>query len=169
MVTPSAVVYFKYTTTRVSLNHNSHTFCSFLCLWFETGPFVVVFVFVAPFSLLAVFRSAYKFDQDVSNWNTGAVTTMEYSKCTPSPSLWPRLPLLCFLNLQQLEFHRITILTRSVLLFCVCETAPFCCCLWWVGLSFLCCTLSCSVLECKCVQSGFVQMEYGYGDKYVSK
>ena len=73
-------------------------------LWFETGPFVVVCVvwglvflfFIAPFSLLAVFKEAPVFNQDVSTWNTGAVTTMYESKCTLSPSLWPRLLLLWF-------------------------------------------------------------------------
>ena len=36
------------------------------------------------------------FNSDVSKWNTGAVTTMSYSKCTLFPSLWPRrLPLWC--------------------------------------------------------------------------
>jgi hypothetical protein len=37
--------------------------------------------------------------------------------------------------------------------------------LWWVGLYFLCCTLSCSVFFRICVQSGRVEMEYGGGDK----
>ena len=69
--------------------------------------------FVAP--SLAVFSQASVFNQDVSKWNTGAVANMFASKCTLSPSLWPRLPLLCVLNIRQLEFHRITILTRSVL------------------------------------------------------
>ena len=55
--------------------------------------------FVAPFSLLAVFTSASAFNQDVSKWNTERVTTMSYSKCTLSPSLWPRLPLWCILNI----------------------------------------------------------------------
>ena len=66
-----------------------------LCLWFETVPFVVVvcvvglvfLFFVAPFSLLAVFYGARAFNQNVSNWNTGAVITMHQSKCTRSPSL----------------------------------------------------------------------------------
>ena len=58
VATPSVVVSFEYTTTRVSSDHNSHTFCSF-----------------------------------------------------------------CFVFLKRYLF----------------------CCLWWVGLSFLCCTLSCSV------------------------
>ena len=57
-----------------------------LCCVFETGPFVVVcgglvfLFFVAP--SFAVFRGASAFNQDVSKWNTGAVTTMEESKCT---------------------------------------------------------------------------------------
>ena len=69
-------------------------FVLLFCLWFETGPFVVVCVvglvflfFVAPLSLLAVFNYAIAFNQDVSTWNTGAVTRMNYSKCTLSPSL----------------------------------------------------------------------------------
>ena len=49
---------------------------------------LVFLFFVAPFFLiLAVFRDASTFNQDVSNWNTGAVTTMEYSKCILSLSL----------------------------------------------------------------------------------
>ena len=43
--------------------------------------------FVAPFSLLAVFQYASAFNQDVSTWNTGAVTSMYGSKCTLSSSL----------------------------------------------------------------------------------
>ena len=62
-----------------------------------------------------MFFAAFVFNQDVSKWNTGAVTVMRASKCTLSPSLWPRLPLLCILNIRQLEFHRITILTRFVI------------------------------------------------------
>ena len=48
---------------------------------------LVFLFFVAPFFLLAVFQFAEAFDQDVSKWNTGAVTTMERSKCTRSFSL----------------------------------------------------------------------------------
>ena len=65
------------------------------------------------------------FNADLSKWNTGAVTTMERSKCTLSPSLWPRLPLLCILIIRQLKFHRITLLTRFVFCFCVFRTVPF--------------------------------------------
>ena len=117
VATPSVVVYFEYTTTRVSSDHSSHTFYYFL-LCFGNGTFLcfcgcgglVCFFFVAP--LLAVFRYASAFNQDVSKWNTGAVTNMQGSKCTLSPSLWPRLPLWCFLNIRQLELHLITIFTR---------------------------------------------------------
>ena len=62
-----------------------------------------------------VFYNLKTFNEDLSKWNTGAVTDMSLSKCTLSPSLWPRLPLLCILNIRQLEFHRITILTRVVM------------------------------------------------------
>ena len=77
----------------------------------ETVPFfcvvgLVFHFFVVPFSLFAVFESASAFNQDVSKWNTGAVTTMSQSKCTLSPSLWPCLPLWYILNVRQLEFHR---------------------------------------------------------------
>ena len=119
VVTPSAVVCFEYTTTRVSSDHNSHTFCSFCFCVYETVPFLLFvvgwsFLFVVAHSL-AVFAYAKKFNQDVSKWNTGAVTNMDNSKCTLSPSLWPRLPLLWILNTRQLEFHRITLLTRFVI------------------------------------------------------
>jgi surface protein len=87
-------------------------------LWFETGSFVVVvcvvgvvfLFFVAPFSLLAVFAGASAFNQDLSNWNTGAVTKMTNSKCAPF------FPLLCLLMLQQLEVH-------LTFFFCI-ETVP---------------------------------------------
>ena len=89
MATPSAVVYFEYTTTRVSsADHTSHMFCSFCCCVFETVPFLLFvvgwsfFFFVA--RSLAVFYSASVFNQDVSKWNTGAVITMYRSKCTLS-------------------------------------------------------------------------------------
>jgi surface protein len=47
-------------------------------------------------SSFAVFGSATAFNSDLSKWDMGAVTTMTLSKCTLSPSLWPRLPLFCF-------------------------------------------------------------------------
>jgi surface protein len=72
----------------------------FGCGLFETGPcccclcggFGLSLFFVAPFSLLAVFEGASAFNQDVSTWNTGAVTNMRYSKCTLSPSLLATAP-----------------------------------------------------------------------------
>jgi hypothetical protein len=36
----------------------------------------------------------------IGDWDVSAVTSMYDSKCTLSPSLWPRLPLLCILNIQ---------------------------------------------------------------------
>jgi surface protein len=48
----------------------------------------VFLFFVAP--SLAVFYHAYAFNQDVSKWETGAVTTMECSKWTLSLSVGTR-------------------------------------------------------------------------------
>jgi surface protein len=64
-----------------------------------------------------LFRSKSSFNADLSKWSTGAVTNMNSSKCTLYPSLWPRrLPLECVVEyMRQLEFHRITILTRFVI------------------------------------------------------
>ena len=45
---------------------------------------LVLLFFTEPFSLLAVFYEASEFNSDVSNWNTGAVTSMDRSKCTLS-------------------------------------------------------------------------------------
>ena len=96
VATPSAVVYFEYTTTRVSSDHTSHTFCSFCFCVFETVPILLFVVgwsflfFVAP--SLAVFSRASAFNQDVSKWNTGAVTTMRSSKCTLSLPLCVATP-----------------------------------------------------------------------------
>ena len=91
MATPSVVV-FEYELQRITILTRSVT-CIFVSLSF----------FVAPFSLLAVFHSAGAFNQDVSKWNTSAVTTMKFSKYTLFPSLWPRLSLLCILNIRQLS------------------------------------------------------------------
>ena len=43
-----------------------------------------------------VFDSKGSFNVNISKWITGAVTSMAYSKCAPSPSLCPHLPLLYF-------------------------------------------------------------------------
>jgi surface protein len=91
-------------------------------------------LFVAP--SLAVFYAASAFNQDVSKWSTGAVTTMSHSKCTLSPSPWPRLPLLYFLNIRQLECHRITILTRFIILL-LCFLTRYLFCFVCGGLVFL--------------------------------
>ena len=87
VVTPSAVVYFEYTTTRISSDHNSHQFCYFCCCVIETVPFCfclrwVGFFFFVVAPSLAVFGAAIKFNRDTSKWNTGAVTTMQQSKST---------------------------------------------------------------------------------------
>ena len=89
------------------------TCCCCLCVLMG----LVVLFFVAPFSLLAVFASTSAFNSDLSKWNTGAVTNMYGSKCTLSPSLWPRrLPLWCVVEyIRQLEVRRVTSLTRSFL------------------------------------------------------
>jgi len=74
-----------------------------------------------------------------------------------------------FLNIRQFEFHLITIILTRVILFCVFETVHYLfvvCAVVGCGLSFLCCTLSCSVFLRICVQSGRVQMEYRCGDNY---
>ena len=116
-----------------------------------------------------MFYKSEKFNQDVSKWNTGAVTTMKWSKCTLSPFLWPGLSLLCFLNVQQLEFRRTTLLTRFVIFnFVFLKWSSFL--MFVVGWSFLFFVApslaSCSVSKRKGVQSGRVEMEYGGGDNY---
>ena len=88
VATPSDVVYFEYTTTRVSSDHTSHAFYYFCFCIFEIGTFFVVcdggllvFLFLCGTLSLAVFSRASAFNQDVSKWKTGAVTYMNYSKC----------------------------------------------------------------------------------------
>ena len=101
---------------------------------------LVFLFFVAPFSLLAVFYQASAFNQDVSTWNTGAVTTMYQSKCTLSPSLWPRrLPLWCVVEYiyDNSRFVGSQVSHVEFFLFCLWfETAPCCCCLCVVGVVF---------------------------------
>ena len=102
----------------------------------------LVFLFLCCTLSFAVFSGAYAFNQDVSKWNTGAVTSMDSSKCALSLPLCGHTPsVVVFLNIRQLEFHRITILTRFVFCFVFLKRCLFCCCGWWVGLSFFCCTL----------------------------
>ena len=100
----------------ISSDHNSHTFCYF-CFVFWNVTVCGLWMGWSFFSLwhpvtstLLVFAFASAFNSDVSNWNTGAVTNTYSSKCTLSPSRWPRLPLLCILNIRQLKIYRITIL-----------------------------------------------------------
>ena len=83
---------------------------------------VLVFLFfVAPFSLLAVFYQASAFNQNVSTWNTGAVTSMASSKCTRSLSLSVATAssvVVCVVEyIRQFEVCRVTNLTRVVLVF----------------------------------------------------
>ena len=89
-LSPSVVLWCKCIMRQLDFHrdHNSHTFC-FFCV-FKTVLFFVVcggsfLFFVAPF--LAVFYVAKKFNQNVSKWNTGAVTNMNSSKCTLSLSV----------------------------------------------------------------------------------
>jgi surface protein len=92
-----------YDNSRFATSQVSHVLIFFFVCGLKRDLVVGVCVgfglslfFVAPFSLLAVFESASVFNQDVSTWNTGAVTNMQQSKYTLSPSLWPRrLPLWC--------------------------------------------------------------------------
>ena len=71
---------FKYTTTRVFHLITILTRSGFF--WFlERYFFVLFFLFLCWTPSSAVFEEAYVFNQDVSKWNTGAVTTMSNSKC----------------------------------------------------------------------------------------
>ena len=80
---PSDVVFF-HETTRVFhlITQFSYVFC--YCLFFERyflllfcgGFFLSLFV-VSSSPFIAVFHTASVFNQDVSKWNTGAVTTMD--------------------------------------------------------------------------------------------
>jgi surface protein len=92
----------------VLADRNLHTFC-FLVLFLNWYFCVAVgclslsfFCCTLSLSLsLAVFAYAGAFNQDVSKWDTGAVTHMNGSKCTLSPlslSVATPFPSLCFLN-----------------------------------------------------------------------
>jgi len=142
---PSDVVFF-HETTRVFhlITQFSYVFC--YCLFFERyflllfcgGFFLSLFV-VSSSPFIAVFHTASVFNQDVSKWNTGAVTIMSSSKCTLFPSLrWPRIPLFVFLNREHTSH------TFCYFVFVLLKRYLFCC-LWWVGHSFLCCT---PLLQC---------------------
>jgi surface protein len=131
-----------YTTTRGSSGHKAHTFCYFCFCGLKRYFFVVCggwsFFSLAP-SLLQCFKPHLRSIRTCPNgirvrwqlWNGVSVLVLPLSVATPSVGV--------ILNVRQLEFHRITILTRFIILFCVFVkryTCTFCCCLWWVGLSF---------------------------------
>ena len=134
-----------YTTTRGSSGHTSHMFCSFFYVCGLKRDLLLLFVWWvwSFFSLLhlfslAVFKEASAFNQDVSEWNTGAVTRMRESKCTLSLSTTTR-------GSSNHKSH------KFCSFFCLrFETGPF------VVVCSLFCTLSCSVFFRICVQSGRV-------------
>ena len=93
------------------------------------------------------------------------------SKCTLSlPLCGHAFRCVCVVEycIRQLEFHRITILTRVVIFVFVClKRYSFVVVCGGLAFSFRCCTLSCSVWLGTIVQFGRVQMEYGGGDGHV--
>ena len=97
---PSVVVCLNiYDNSRFVGSQKSHTCCSFYCVCGLKRDLVVVCGgFGSFFSLLhpTVFRTAYAFNQDVSKWDTRAVTNMYQSKCTRSLYLWPRRVFRCY-------------------------------------------------------------------------
>ena len=104
-----------------------------MLLLFVCGGFGLSF-FVAPFSLLAVFNGASAFNQDVSNWYTGAVIDMSLSKCTRSLSLSVgHGAFRCGVLLNIYDNSRfVGSQVSHVLFFLFClwfEMGPFCCCL----------------------------------------
>ena len=158
LATPSAVVYFEYTTTRVRVSSNltSHTFCSFcfcifkctLCCWLCGGLFILFFV--AP--SLAVFQDAPVFNQDVSEWKTGAVTEMWGSKCTLSLSV-ATPSVVMFFNTLNCTTTRVPSDSHTFCYFLFLWFDLFCG-LWWVGLSF---SLIPSLLQCLMVQRSSIR------------
>jgi surface protein len=88
------------------------------------------------------------FNADLSKWDVSRVTTMYESKCTLSPSMWPRLPLLCsceYTTTRVSSDHNSHTFCYFVF---VLLKRYLCCCLWWVGLSFLCCFFVAPLLQC---------------------
>ena len=124
-------------------------------------------------SSLAVFDGASEFNQDVSKWNTGAVTNMQQSKCTLSPLsvATPSAVVYFEYTLTRVSSdHNSHTFCYFCFCFCFCfcffETVPFL--LFVVGWSrlFFVAPSSCSVSKVICVQFGRVQLEYGGGDIY---
>jgi len=92
---------------------------------------LVFLFFVAPFSLFAVFYYASAFNQDVSNWNTGAVIYMTNSKCTLSaPFRGHAFSIVCFWKIYD---NSNFIGSHNSDTFCNFNLVFY---LWWVGLSF---------------------------------
>ena len=127
---------------------------SVILLFLERYLFVVcggLFFLISclhPSLSLTVFAQASVFNRDVSKWNTGAVATMQSSKCTLSLPLCGHAFCCCVFEYDNSSF--IGSQFSHVLLFCsvFLKRCLFCCLCGGFGLSFLCCTLlsSCSVL-----------------------
>ena len=126
------------------------------------GGLVFLF-FVAP-SLIAVFAYANAFNQDVSKWNTGAVTNMYMSKSNLFPSFCATASIVVFFVFFCIFCVLLKTTTR------VLSDHSFHTFLFVFGMVyFFVASSSCSVLLRTCVQSGRVQMEYGCGDNYAKQ
>ena len=139
--------------TQVLSDHKILMYCFFVV--FGMVLFVVVVVVVAV--ACAVFMYSYAFNQDVSKWNTGAVTTMNGSKCTLPLCVCTMPSVFCVFNMktQVLSDHKILMYCFFVVFGMVLFGCCCCCC---------CCVRS--VSRRMGVQSGRVKMEYRCGDNY---
>jgi surface protein len=116
-----------------------------VCVWW-VGSF---FSLLHPFSLLAVFYEASAFNQDVSKWNTGAVTSMVFSKCTLSLSVATPSVVVYFEYTTTRVSSDHTSHTFCSFCICVYETGPFVVFVWWVWSFFsFCCILLSLLLQC---------------------
>ena len=142
---------FEFTTTRVSSDHTSHTFCSFFCV-FETVLFFVVcgglvFPFLCCTLLLQCFLKHLRSIQDVSKWNTGAVTTMMPKVSVLSLSLSVATPSAVvyfeYTTTRVSSNHN----SHTCCCFCVFDTVPFVVVCGGLVTAFSLLNLSCSVHE----------------------
>ena len=160
------------TTTRVSSDHNSHTFWYFVFVFLKRYLFCCLWWVGLSFSLLhpllQCLNTHLRSIRTCPNGIRGRWQQWDALSVLSLPLCGHAFRCGVFWIYDNSRFIGSQFSHVLDFVFCF-GNVTFFCCLWWGGLYFLLLPLSCSVWIRICVQSGRVQMEDGGGDKYVSQ